>query len=424
MKTVYILGAGASIAESEYRYFRETENMIQFPALKDFFIIAKQLGTGKTEKDHFKILTYNTNELWGLLKRRLFINDEGVLRNNYYLLNSHTDINFNLDKNFNSIKRGIFYILKLSENMLKDKNYIKLFNFLQDKLLISYEKLENAVPDIETLISFLYYASDSASELLHEAHYMYSYFTHFVAEVFARLQLAVKTDKPMLHSMLLGKIKKEDTVISLNYDLFMDLAIKQKYNDWDGKTYYGIKCGKYYNGKDWVENDKNNNSTKIRYIKLHGSINWFTSTGYAFRERGTAVLDCSKEFIKGTLYIVPPEYTLEVFATAKQHYILISNRKVLINSEILTPIIDKEYNKNLLLLAKSEIHKADHIVFIGYSLPKTDKDILKLLQKKPKDRSTRLTIVNTDYNVRQKYKNILKRNTEYYPSFEAYLGLI
>jgi len=40
MKTTYILGAGASIAESEYSGYKEGERVISFPFLKNFLAFA------------------------------------------------------------------------------------------------------------------------------------------------------------------------------------------------------------------------------------------------------------------------------------------------------------------------------------------------------------------------------------------------
>jgi hypothetical protein len=66
------------------------------------------------------------------------------------------------------------------------------------------------------------------------------------------------------HDFLVSEfINPGDTIINFNYDLIMDVSLL-KYTDWKDNR-YGYRLDEYESSDD----------KKIKYLKLHGSLNWF-----------------------------------------------------------------------------------------------------------------------------------------------------
>jgi len=361
MKTTYILGAGASIAESQYRKYEKEEEAISFPSLKNFFEVAKKLD-----------------------------------------IDSH-------------YKETLFYLL-------------------ENKWGITYGKLEEGNPNIEDLFILLNYA---AEEFLKEKERTqeillkptidaspvspYENLKKFIAEVFIELQKKTNLSNPILHKKLLEKVNKDDYVINLNYDLIMDYAYSNR-GGWDEKCYYNIPVRRYYSNSMWVQNNKRNQ--KSNYIKLHGSLNWWKSTG--FTVRATHFQKTTPPFGKdmNKYYICPlSQFETSSNIISQNLAFKIDNLRVLCERAIIPFVLNKKINRTLWKKTEVAIINSDTLVIIGYSLPVTDYHMLQLLWKKrERGQDLKLVVVNKDVSIREKFEKILNIKAEFYSSFESFLG--
>jgi len=81
---------------------------------------------------------------------------------------------------------------------------------------------------------------------------------------------------PELHRALVGVLESGDSVISFNYDLLMDSALKQEGSGkWDAADGYHIRCtGCRDSVLYWQPDDAVCLQDSIALCKLHGSVNW------------------------------------------------------------------------------------------------------------------------------------------------------
>ncbi|WP_299632442.1 SIR2 family protein [uncultured Virgibacillus sp.] len=213
------------------------------------------------------------------------------------------------------------------------------------------------------------------------------------------------------HINLAKLLKDEDFVITYNWDTLMDRAMYRTTN-WEPGSGYLVKPRMIYRD-EWVQTNKSTiNAPKI--IKLHGSVNWLTS--YMVVEDGKFTL--TQELGPDTFYVY--EYANQPYATYDGRFMngytpfsygyypvnlpdrgkSIENGRVLISMKqrgayyaekgssnssglvsmpmIIPPVKYKSYNmfgtlfKELWNTSEEILSKADHIIIIGYSFPKTD----------------------------------------------------
>lgn len=198
---------------------------------------------------------------------------------------------------------------------------------------------------------------------------------------------------------LLLQFKKKDSekpsIITFNYDLAADYAIHY--------------CG--YNSDYCIDNLNRKKSIKI--LKLHGSLNWFSSAKEIVPfELGEIMKWYNFELLgKGPIY-------LNILDKVKRNNneILYKNKKIKVESEplIIPPTWNKtEANYNIGIgkvwsQAAKELSEAENIFIIGYSLSETDYFFRYLfaLGTEGKKIIKKIWVFNPDLKVAKKFKEL------------------
>jgi len=187
------------------------------------------------------------------------------------------------------------------------------------------------------------------------------------------------------HEDLVEKIlHKSDTIISFNYDCLLDFTLKKHGNEkWNPRYGYGFPLGsrgsKLKGDKYWKPKNPADRNNTVRVYKLHGSLHF--------------------RIEKNHMYLKQRPYT-------KQQGNL--------RFKIIPPEWHKSYDvgpfKQLWRQAGEALHKTQHLVLIGYSLPETDLHSTALFRVSIKKVSLEsLVIVNPDMEARYRIRDVLKR---------------
>ncbi len=184
-------------------------------------------------------------------------------------------------------------------------------------------------------------------------------------------------------------LKSEDALVSFNYDCVLDYALKEFgggiWNPRYGYHFYlGSQGNKLKGDEYWNPEEVANKSATVRYFKLHGSLHF-------------DIKDPDDE---------QSEVTLKQLPYTKTH----GYKKF----TIIPPEWHKAYNKGVFArqwaYAASEIYKAKHIVFIGYSMPLTDLHSTALFRTSVKRNSLEsLVVVNPDKETRKRTRTVVQR---------------
>jgi hypothetical protein len=178
----------------------------------------------------------------------------------------------------------------------------------------------------------------------------------------------VRPKRSRIHRDILERLKKEDTIITFNYDLVIEESFSSAklWNPVDG---YKIKTYGKTKGwtKRWLEDKRyeHRGKSKIRLLKLHGSLNWeLYPTGMAIK-------------LKPRPYLVSTR-------NGKTRF-----EKIL----ILAPGWKKEINRNpykqFWRAARLQLERCRTLVILGYSLPETDLLAQSLLAEVVRTRAAR-----------------------------------
>jgi len=181
------------------------------------------------------------------------------------------------------------------------------------------------------------------------------------------------------HQTLVASLKKQDTIISFNYDCVIDQNLKKFGSEkWHARYGYGLPQKWNYPGVDFWEADKpSSKADTIELLKLHGSLNWQFDENrkrIKFKDR-----PYTRQYGDMRFSIIPPE----------AHKVLKA------------PYSDLWYR------AGHALRDAKHLVFIGYSFVSTDIDALSLFRIMANKNLKTLTIVNPDRLARQKTRQTL-----------------
>lgn len=215
----------------------------------------------------------------------------------------------------------------------------------------------------------------------------------------------------MLLSQRMASSQKDDNlaVITMNWDDVLEQVIYQQCKEHNGFTtrknnkIYPDLCFYDY---AYHKNDMHIPSTHIKaqgckniiILKMHGSLSW---------------LECPK--CGRILTDYSSEIAYEEFGEARCPYCDITNENdgPFLRSLIITPTFLKSLNnlnvKNIWQNAYIDICEADHIVFIGYSLPDADFEMRCLLKKAVKE-SADIKVVLTDTDNPNNYYKLLKKS--------------
>jgi hypothetical protein len=178
----------------------------------------------------------------------------------------------------------------------------------------------------------------------------------------------VQPKRSDIHRNILELLRNKDTVITFNYDLVIEESFSSA-NLWNPVDGYKIKTYGKTRGwtKRWLE-DKNyeaGTKSKIRLLKLHGSLNW-------------------ELYPTGTAIKLKPRPYLVSTRSGKTRF-----EKIL----ILAPGWKKEINKNpykqFWRTARLQLEKCKTLIILGYSLPETDLLAQSLLAEVVRTREAR-----------------------------------
>ncbi len=156
--------------------------------------------------------------------------------------------------------------------------------------------------------------------------------------------------KSRCHTRILRKLKSGDCIVTFNYDLLIEESFETT-EAWTpvggyGDAVHGVRTGWC---KNWLEERGRNISTrtKIRLLKLHGSVNWalYKTNEIRLKDRPFVVRTRGQSAVFETVSILPPG---------------------------LNKRIDKNPYKQLWREARLKLEKCKTIIILGYSLPEAD----------------------------------------------------
>ncbi len=219
------------------------------------------------------------------------------------------------------------------------------------------------------------------------------------------------------YSRLAAILNSRDTVITMNYDLFLDNAIASMYDKFgnmdDGSfnVTYGVDYQKTSSDGDiacngTLEPYSNDNYERqersVTILKLHGSLNWaicsscktlLITEGTPLSRISTYINRLQSESLDfKSRHLCCPRFTLEPL--------------------IVAPTWMKDYDNQILRTlwqtAIAQLHKADDIIFLGYSFSEVDFQFRYLISRALHMRYgkpwQRVIVVNPDESVVDRYR--------------------
>ncbi len=153
-----------------------------------------------------------------------------------------------------------------------------------------------------------------------------------------------------MHTRILNQLKKNDTIITFNYDLLIEDSFEsgKLWNPIDG---YGITVqGKSFDWcRHWLERTKvkRQKESKTLFLKLHGSLNWllYNNKTIRLKPRPYLVRTKNKKPVIEKISVLPPGW----------------NKR-----------IDRNPYKRFWREARIRLEKCKTLIILGYSLPETD----------------------------------------------------
>ena len=198
-------------------------------------------------------------------------------------------------------------------------------------------------------------------------------------------------------------IKKSDplTIISFNYDLLVEQILDKLRVSYD-----------YGNLSDYSFIDKNrqrrSKSAKVSILKLHGSVNWGICEGCKRAKKSRSYINI---------------YEKPYIPVRRQR--CRGNCNQLVESGIVPPIVGKageiKYLKSSWVQAAHSIRRADHLFFIGYSLPDNDQEAFLLFQESLKMKIHKKYVICGSRGSSKRYKDALVMYQDHNCYFDYYL---
>lgn len=340
-KIVFVIGAGFSAPASLPVQDRIIQKMIQ-PLANDFLSYSP-------EPENVKFLVAYINVGLYLLQNYTpvncseFVNAFSKLELDYKYDSIVKEGSPSIDERYNEL-------IKIRENIRKCLKESKIRISLED-VFTSFDK---TYQNREFFHNYSYQNADEIKESI----------TRLFVYYFAKCCNDHTYDnKDYLAFFSFLKKCNDTTVISTNWDVLAEEYLMRN------NIKYDLSLNdEYYIGKDITKPNKK----RIKLIKLHGSINWFRCLNC-----GTInILENSKcgDFLFDDL-------TAEECKMCKQK----RKEDMLLQSQLITPTMMKSLNSqlynNLWAAARKALSAANHVVFVGYSLPIADFDFRFMLQQ-------------------------------------------
>lgn len=188
-----------------------------------------------------------------------------------------------------------------------------------------------------------------------------------------------------IHEGILTELRKKDTIVTFNYDLMIEEALRNA-DIWNPVDGYGIKTSGKTKGwaKGWLNHKKGREKrSAIKLLKLHGSLNW-QSKPWGIRLQPRPYLVSTRD--------------------GKTRFEKIS---------ILAPgwkkPIDKNPYRKFWRAARLQLEKCKTLIVLGYSLPETDLLAQSLLAEVARMRAKRkeylkqLHLADPDKSVKERF---------------------
>lgn len=199
---------------------------------------------------------------------------------------------------------------------------------------------------------------------------------------------SLQVNQCIYHDKLIDTImKKNDAIISFNYDCVLDDSLKRRGdNKWCPRYGYkfdlGAKGSKLKGDAFWQPNIPAKRDDTIKYFKLHGSLNFDVKN---IDDPKSAVTLKQRPYTRqnGTprFTIIPPEWNKS---------------------------FDQGFFGSLWRNAAKEIPKHSEVVVIGYSMPKTDLHSSSLFRTSLRAKKLKsLIVVNPDADARWRIRDTL-----------------
>ncbi|HDZ20155.1 hypothetical protein LCGC14_0017110 [marine sediment metagenome] len=205
------------------------------------------------------------------------------------------------------------------------------------------------------------------------------------------------------HDKLVAEhVRCSDEIISFNYDCVIDDSLRRQGGGiWNPRYGYGFNLGprgaRMTGDAHWMPGEPGTKDQTVKLYKLHGSFHFQISGMDSQDESGDQAK--SKEKKPYTVILKRRPYT---------------KQKGSLRFSIIPPEWHKAYDEgafaDLWAKAAKAIHRADSIVFIGYSLPATDLHSTALFRTSVgKAGLKHLTVVNPDQEARRRVRTVLQR---------------
>jgi hypothetical protein len=163
-------------------------------------------------------------------------------------------------------------------------------------------------------------------------------------------QSPIKARKSSLHLPILDRLKKDDTIITFNYDTVIEESFGAQ-SLWTPDDGYGATVhGKTLDwARTWFKGHTPGEQRKSRLplLKLHGSLHWklYGNKGVRMKPRPYVVRSRRSQLYVEKVSILPPGWNKQ---------------------------IDKNPYKQLWRMARKQLEGCKSLAFVGYSMPDTD----------------------------------------------------
>jgi len=235
----------------------------------------------------------------------------------------------------------------------------------------------------------------------------------FERYVLKKLELSPKKNLCSKHSILANKIKKIDTIISLNYDVIMKIALKMNKETED--IVEETESIVYPLSKMRVRGDYGPIWTKEKrgyFLQLHGSVDW---------------VYCPNPDCWLHLSFVPRESVYGYKETDLDEPCFYCGTQI--SSVIIPPSMNKSFQKYprigiLWSIAYREILNANKLVFIGISMAESDYYLNWLIKSGVLNSKIKksIEVVNRDKNICEKIKKLTGIEPDFLEDFDTYIN--
>ena len=314
------------------------------------------------------------------------------------------------------------------------RNYDKLLRPLYDYIFKYWHKtiadLENGEFNLEDCFSFIQLQLIDA-ELGNDVNeiknlYIIQYLLiAFLVEVLLEFRDYYRLSHIMLN---FGKIllKEKATIITFNYDLFVEDILNYVCGDWNQVQSYKIKFDKIFGKPGFTTNTK---EVVPPVLKLHGSINWYRYVNQTPNQYITS--DKLKEIYerrKNHIVLQNVNWFLPITDTPW------TEDQLFVQPIMITPVIHKQLHTEEFLykkvfdvlwkIARDSLSRCKALVVIGYSFPPTDFHTQKLfLEAFSHNIVKKLVIANPDAQAAKKTKELVQyEEVITFPTLEEFVN--